>query len=485
MPSEAQIEALREWLRDPENEIGSGAPTAVHRQQLEDIWHEALDIARGDIPEALSIAAIATDTDVAPGESRNRNAGDARLLFQYRQDGIPSRAFGVHGDYVGEDKVKHFFRCAELAYKTHFESGVRFAGKAYEAWNWVAGLWDGTGKYDQGDIWADNLGAAFGMMLVDDPRHSIYRFLQNPDQDVLVIDGVAVYDGDYVAEIIIPSPRFVEQGKSIELRMIDGNGNPYVIVFQGHGAGVRYLRTNSSNYYIAKNDPWYRPAQERGRIDLRPGHATPRDRAIRREIKTKEGMYKRVSNNIQQNRRRQEQLEEEMQSNPIMSQRVNHETLNDWIREDRQRQDRIREDIDRLQNQLRELRQPHASTEHTHNTISERRPSYNPVYPQPDHQPLEPLHRNTAENETIAAQGRAQLVHRQAEERAEQQRKADEERRIPEQQKQHHDQAQEQHRQHHEQIQRHHEHQKPHHDPHQQQREIDQQQKLNDKGLFS
>jgi len=291
-----------------------------------------------------------------------------------------------------------------------------------------------------------------------------------------------VYEGNYISEIIIPSPRLIEKGESMELRMIDKDGNPYVIVFQGDSGGARYLRTNSSNYYIAKNDPWYRPPPTRGRLDVRPRHAAPADRALRREIKTKERIAQKLSDNIRENLRRRERVEQDMGPNPIMSQRVNHENLNDWIREDQARHDRIREDLDRMQAQLRDLREPRGSVEPTPNTIRDRQP-FEPGHPPFIQEPVEHIiHRPQLppHDESIAAQARSEILHRQAEERAEKHRQEQE--RLQEQQRQQREREREQ-REQREQIQRHNEQQER--ERKQNQDMLDQQRKINDKGLFS
>lgn len=408
MSFDDRVEQLREWLRNPELAIGGGASVALHRQQLDDIWQEALRIAEGDIAEALRIATIATDTDAshASGESRDKRDGRAYHLFLDRQDGIPSRAFGAHGIFEGEDKVKHFFRCAELAYLTHFESGVRFAGKAYEAWNWMRSLPKGDG-YDDGDVWADNLGAAFGMMLVDDPYASIYRFLQSPNQDVLVIEGGSIYQGDYIAEILVPSPLEMRRGGTVELRMIDRDGRPYVIVVESSedGQNIRYERAGTSRYFVGRGDPWYyrsTPERVREYPQVRAPSATADERELRREIKTQNNLLDRLLDQQAENLRMQDRIQRQLQDTQSEAVRrgllEKTQNLEQWFQHHEERQARIQENLNRLHTQVEEMRAHRG--EHTLNSI----------------------------HDSTAAQARAQILHRQEEERREREQREREQR---------------------------------------------------------
>lgn len=177
-----QIEALREFLRQPENRVTKTDPVSRHHDAMKSIWEQGLKLAEGDPKQALEICEEAVRSSQQPGESRQQ--------YIRRLDGIPSHAFGIVPPYAGVDKPQHFFATAYQAYIAG-ESWGKTAGRAYEIKDLISDklFGGGHGGYDRGDIAADDRGAKFGAALdkrhTEDKRHTD---VDKPDTKLPPID---------------------------------------------------------------------------------------------------------------------------------------------------------------------------------------------------------------------------------------------------------------------------------------------------------
>jgi hypothetical protein len=181
-----RVELLRDYLRQPENRVGKEHSAAEHQNALSGIWAEAMRLSNGDVYTALEISLEAVKSGQQPNETHAE--------YMARLDGIPAKAFGLDSAYGGVDKAQHFFAAAKFAYTlstSEMESNrfmvdfsrpspisgermARWGGRAYEVGDQVGKSVSGgnpTG-YSQGDVLADDRGAAFGAALsrgVTDP----------------------------------------------------------------------------------------------------------------------------------------------------------------------------------------------------------------------------------------------------------------------------------------------------------------------------
>ena len=103
-----RVELLKEYLRQPAQQVGQGDTVARHQEAMKRIWNRALALSNGNIEQALRMSIEAVGSSRQPGENY--------LQSGRRLGGVPSRAFGTQKPYVGEDKPQHFFRCALEAY---------------------------------------------------------------------------------------------------------------------------------------------------------------------------------------------------------------------------------------------------------------------------------------------------------------------------------------------------------------------------------
>lgn len=173
----AQVEAVRDYLRQAENLVSAHDPQWRHREALVGIWHKALEVTSGEPLQAIKAAMDAVKSDRQPGETQAEHG--------HRLDGIPSKAFGAAEPYAGVDKPQHFFATALWSFSAAL-GGMEYdpvtkawsppmtgageivgmaGGRGWEVADLIRSVWKGTGGYDRGDIRADDLGAAFGSAL--------------------------------------------------------------------------------------------------------------------------------------------------------------------------------------------------------------------------------------------------------------------------------------------------------------------------------
>lgn len=169
------VEALRRFLRDPNNWVTRDDAPAVHRQKLANLWSYALDLTGHDIAAALAAARDATMSGQQPGETR--------AAYTQRLGGVPSLAFGTTDPFGGVDKPQHFFQVALLVYTAGgFAAWGKLIGRLYEVYDAIRDLGHepghSTGGYDHGDIHADDLGAEFGSQLRITPGIPIGMYLR-------------------------------------------------------------------------------------------------------------------------------------------------------------------------------------------------------------------------------------------------------------------------------------------------------------------
>ena len=155
---ERQLEALRNYLRQDENQVTRRDSVQRHRDAMRGIWEFALSLTSGNIGGALDLCAEAVKSAGQEGEA-------TIIDYWNRLNGVPSRAFGSDPNYVGVDKPQHFFACARIAYRYGIGAAVQ-AGFLWEARDWVKKLFGSrSGGWSDGDIHADNLGSALGYVL--------------------------------------------------------------------------------------------------------------------------------------------------------------------------------------------------------------------------------------------------------------------------------------------------------------------------------
>lgn len=138
-------------------------------EQLVRIWHKALDLTEQRRGRALFLAFDATYSDHRKGESPAN--------FERRiNNGVPTTLFGSSFPADGPDKLRHFFASALLAfYLTRWLADL--AGIGVEVLGFLTQPIGGTG-YNQGDIHADQCGAAFGQALKKESATDIKKFVE-------------------------------------------------------------------------------------------------------------------------------------------------------------------------------------------------------------------------------------------------------------------------------------------------------------------
>jgi hypothetical protein len=175
-PESNPTEALRDYLRQPENRTTATDGQSLHKAAMSNIWDRALTLTYNDPLAALTVALGAVRCGPQRGETDAERA--------QRMHGVPSLAFGTRPPNAGEDKPQHFFATARESLAAAIgtmdydpisrtwsppmtgigEAYGNIAGRLYEVKDGIKGLWSKS-KYDSGDVHADDLGAAFGAAL--------------------------------------------------------------------------------------------------------------------------------------------------------------------------------------------------------------------------------------------------------------------------------------------------------------------------------
>jgi len=78
-----QVQALREYLRQPENRVTAQDPISRHQEAMQGIWERALTLTNGDAYQALIVAREAVRSTQQPGESREQYL--RRLIEQTKE----------------------------------------------------------------------------------------------------------------------------------------------------------------------------------------------------------------------------------------------------------------------------------------------------------------------------------------------------------------------------------------------------------------
>jgi hypothetical protein len=175
-PESNPTEALRDYLRRPENRTTATDKQSRHKAAMSNIWDRALTLTHDDPLAALTVALGAVRCGPQRGETDAERA--------QRMHGVPSLAFGTSPLNTGEDKPQHFFAAARESLAAAIgtmdydpisrtwsppmtgigEAYGNIVGRLYEVKDEIKGLWSKS-KYDSGDVHADDLGAAFGAAL--------------------------------------------------------------------------------------------------------------------------------------------------------------------------------------------------------------------------------------------------------------------------------------------------------------------------------
>jgi hypothetical protein len=177
LPESNPTEALRDYLRQPENRTTARDGQSLHKAAMSNIWDRALTLTHDDPMAALTVAMEAVKS--------GRQHGETKAEYVQRLDGVPSLAFGTGAPNAGVDKPQHFFATARESFAAAIgtmdydpisrtwsppmtgigEAYGNVVGRLYEVKDGIEGLWSRTGGYDSGDVHADDLGAAFGAAL--------------------------------------------------------------------------------------------------------------------------------------------------------------------------------------------------------------------------------------------------------------------------------------------------------------------------------
>jgi hypothetical protein len=163
--------AIRGFTHDTSN-----IDPAAHRLHdlvlVDSIYFAAVDLCDGNIREAVFVCSVATlpyhsFPAVIPLTGiviRVPVSTESRAAFERRMTALPGQLFADTPSGGDRDKLPHFFGSTWLYLMTRNDDLVHFLGHCVEFFESVFKL---EGSEDERDIHADDLGAAFGRLLLE------------------------------------------------------------------------------------------------------------------------------------------------------------------------------------------------------------------------------------------------------------------------------------------------------------------------------